>query len=291
MPRIRFSDKHKKTTGQILPTMKKFSLLLAALLAIVSCGGGKKASPKAVVIYFSQQNSTKAVAETIASSLGAPTAVIEPVVPYDGDYGQTVQRGQQEIQSGALPEIKPLSVNVEDYDIIFLGYPIWFGTYAPPVKTFLTNAHLDGKKIVPFCTFGSGGLNTSVNDLKALLPNSEILPGYGVRAARMDAVASEVDYFLRSNGYIEGDFTPLPAFSGQSPVTEAEASIFDEAVKDYAMIKAKAKTVCQRDIPSGKEYLFTATNLTPEGEESETSIQVYVTVPDGGTPVFTQVLR
>ncbi len=181
-------------------------------MALASCAG-KGAAPKAIVVYYSQLNSTKAVAEQIATKMDIPIVSIEPVVPYDDDFNATIQRGQKEM-AGELPEIKPLNVKLEDYDVIFLGYPIWFGTYATPMMTFLKNANLAGKKIVPFCSFGSGGLNTSVNDLKKALPDSEILPGYGVRAARLDAIPSEVDYFLKANGFLGGDFTPLPDFSG-----------------------------------------------------------------------------
>ena len=87
--------------------------------------------------------------------------------------------------------------------------------------------NLEGKKLVPFCTFGSGGLDTSVKDLKAKLPNTEILPGYGVRTARIDAAKAEVDYFLKANGFLAGDVTPLPDFSEVRPATEEDAAIFD----------------------------------------------------------------
>ena len=85
---------------------------------------------------------------------------------------------------------------MDDYDVVFLGYPVWFGTFAPPVITWLNNVDLSGKTIVPFCTFGSGGLDSSTRDLAAKQPNANILPGYGVRAARLAAMPKEVDQFL-----------------------------------------------------------------------------------------------
>lgn len=256
---------------------------MAAIMALASCSD-KGAAKKAIVIYYSQLNSTRQVAEQIATKLDIPIVEIEPVVPYDPDFNATIQRGQKEM-AGALPEIKPLDVKLEDYDVIFLGYPIWFGTYATPMMTFLKNANLDGKTIVPFCSFGSGGLNTSVNDLKKALPNSEILPGYGVRAARVDAIPSEVDYFLKEGGFLGGDFTPYAAFSAQAPANDDMKALFHAAVDSYGMIRAEAETVGQRDIPGGKEYLFTAR------EAMGGTIQVYVIDPDNGDPVFTQVLR
>ena len=263
--------------------MKKLFIAMLAVMALASCAG-KGAASKAIVVYYSQLNSTKAVAEQIATKLDIPIVAIEPVIPYGTDYNATIQRGQKEL-GGDLPEIKPLDVKLDDYDVIFLGYPIWFGTYATPVMTFVKNTNLAGKKIVPFCSFGSGGLNTSINDLKKALPDSEILPGYGVRAARLDAIPSEVDYFLKASGFLGGDFTPLPDFSAQAPATEEQKALFHAAVDSYGMIRAEAETVGVRNIPGGKEYFFTAR------EAMGGTIQVYVVDPDSGDPVFTQVLR
>ena len=274
--------------------MKHLIILSAAALLAVACSQSK--GPKMLVLYYSQTQTTQQVAEAIANSLGADIEAIECVVPYEGDFNATIARSQQERAEGRVPEIKPLSVNVADYDVIFLGYPIWFGTYAPPVAGLLATVDLSGKKIVPFCTFGSGGLDSSVNDLKANLPDAEILPGYGVRQARIDAAPAEIDYFLKANGFLAGDFTPLADFSETRPVTEEEAAIFDTAVGSYPMISAKAAEVACRAVPGGTEYLFTAQD-TPRGpmpvaEDAPAHfIKVYVLAEDGKEPVFTQVLR
>ena len=216
------------------------------------------------------------------------------VNPYDGDFQATIERCMQEHEQGIIPDIQPVSKNVADYDIIFLGFPVWFGTYAPPVQKFLLGADLSGKKIVPFCTFGSGGLESSVKDLVHAAPNSEIMSGYGVRAARMDAMPKEVDQFLKANGYLEGEFVKLEEFPAQHEVSEEEASIFDAAVGDYPMLHAKAKTVAVRTLPDGMEYLFTAENLPREGKPNmppASELKVYVTVENGQAPVFTKVIR
>ncbi len=275
--------------------MKKILLLAAVLILAAACT--QKKTSKYLVLYYSQTANTKAVAEQIANSLGADIEAIECVVPYDGDFNATIQRSQKERAEGVLPEIKPLSVDVNAYDVIFLGYPIWFGTYAPPVASLLENVDLNGKKIVPFCTFGSGGLDSSVKDLKAKLPDAEILPGYGVRTARIEAVPAEVERFLKVNGLLAGDFSPLPDFSEARPVTEEESALFDTAVGDYPMIRAKAEEVASRAVPGGMEYLFTAKDLpmgpAPDAEVEAPAhfIKVYVLAEDGKEPVFTQVLR
>ena len=275
--------------------MKKFKLLTlfaAMILTLISCG--QKKAQKTLVLYYSQTSNTKLVADEIAKRLDADIEEIKAVSPYDGDFMQTIERCMQERQEGILPDIQPIKSDISKYEVIFIGYPIWFGTYAPPVITFLKNVDLSGKKIVPFCTFGSGGLESSVNDLKEAQPNAEILRGYGVRAARLDAVPQEIDQFLKANGFLEGEYVQLSEFSKQHDVSEEEAAIFTAAVGDYPMLHAKAKTVASREIPNGTEYIFLAADepredkpdMPPAGD-----MLVYVTVINGEAPVFTKVVR
>lgn len=277
--------------------MKWMLAFAAFVVAAVSCGQKKAEAPqkKVLVIYYSQTSNTKKVAQEIATKTGADVEEIVAVNPYNGDFQATIGRCQQEREQGIIPEINPIAANLADYDTIFIGYPVWFGTYAPPMAAFLKQADLSGKKIVPFCTFGSGGLDSSVKDLAKAQPKAEILPGYGVRAARMDAVAQEVDQFLKEGGFIEGEFTKLDAFSESQAVTEEQAAIFDKAVGDYPMISAKATMVASRAVPGGTEYLFTAVDKprlgAPAGPAPAGEMKVYVLAIDGEAPVFTQVVR
>lgn len=266
-----------------------FAVIAVAMVAFVSCKP-KQEAPKVLVLYFSQTSNTKGVAQEIATRLNADIEEIVPVEPYDGDFDATIERCMRE----RTPEIKPLTSDLAKYDVIFIGYPVWFGTFAPPVAVFLSNVDLSGKKLVPFCTFGSGGLESSMKDLAEKQPNAEILPGYGVRAARMDVVPMEVERFLIAGGFIEGEYTEPEAFPEQHPVNDDEAAIFDAAVDGYPMLNAKAIAVASRTIPEGTEYLFTAKDqpredndkMPPAGE-----LKVYVLVQEGKAPVFTKVVR
>lgn len=276
----------------------KLMLLLAVVtLTAVSCGSKKETpkeeAPKMLVLYYSQTGNTKAVAVEIANKLGADIEEITMVNPYDPDFQATIDRCKKDQEQGILHEIQPVKADIANYDVIFLGFPVWFGTYAPPVTTFLNGADLSGKKIVPFCTFGSGGLESSVKDLAAAEPGAEILPGYGVRAARLEAMPKEVDNFLKTNGFLEGEYIQLADFPVQHEASAEEAAIFDAAVDGYPMIHAKAKTVASRELPDGTEYLFTAINLPREDKPGipTDEIQVYVTVENDKAPVFTKVIR
>ena len=273
--------------------LKLMMVIAATMLTAVSCGP-KKEAQKVLVLYYSQPSNTKAVAEEIATRLGADIEEIVPMTPYDGDFQATIARCMQEREQGVIPTIQPIAADLAQYDVVFIGYPVWFGTYAPPVAAFLDNVDLSGKKVVPFCTFGSGGLESSVNDLKQKQPNAEVLPGYGVRAARMAAMPKEVDQWLKEGDFIEGEYTQLEAFPEQHAVSEEESAIFDAAVDGYPMLNAKATTVASRTIPEGTEYLFTAVDLPREDNPKMPpagEMKVYVTVATGETPVFTKVIR
>jgi flavodoxin len=263
--------------------MKKILLFTTLLAMAISCT--KEKAPKTLVLYYSETGNTRAVAEALQQKLGADIEEILPVVPYTGDFQATIERGRKEMEEDNFPELQPLKSDIASYDIIFLGFPVWFGTYANPVETLLRNADFAGKKIVPFCTFGSGGLDSSIKAIREKAPKAVLLPGYGVRAARLDAVPVEVERFLIGEGFVEGTYEKPADFPAPHPVSEEEAAIFDAAVGSYPMIQAQAQEVASRAVPEGTEYLFSAK------DNRGGVIKVYVLAEEGKTPVFTQVLR
>ena len=269
--------------------LKNMTLIATSMAAIVACTSSAKkaetAQPKALVIYYSQSNTTRTVAQEIQKQLNCDIAEIECVEPYTGDFMQTIQRWQSEQKDSVLPEIKPLGCNISNYDIIFLGYPIWGGNYALPMASFLKNTDFAGKKLVPFCTFGSGGLNTSVAELQKNAQNAQILDGYGIRQARLAAAPAEVEQFLIRLGLKEGEIEKLPDFSEQKDVTDNEKEIFQQACSDYQMPLGTPVTVGLRPIKGGTEYLYTV-----EGQNGMKS-QIYVLAKEGEKPEFTQVVR
>lgn len=277
--------------------MKKLKLLLVLVVAmmVVAACKPEKENPKTLVLYYSQTSNTKAVAQEIAKRLDADIEEITLVEPYDTAFQATIDRCKADREKGILPEIKPLKSIVADYDAVFIGYPIWFGTFAPPIASLLDAVDLSDKWVIPFCTFGSGGLESSIKDLEAKQPNAKVMPGYGVRAARMDAMPKEVEDFLKSISFIEGSLFMPADFPEQHPVSAEEETIFNAAVDGYPMLNAKATTVASRTILEGTEYLFTAQDVRQEVNPSDSQltseIQVYVTVENGKDPIFTKVVR
>jgi flavodoxin len=266
--------------------MKKLLLSFAVMALFTACN-----AQKTLVLYYSETGTTKTVAQELQKQLGADIESIEAVEPYSGDFQKTMQRGQREMQSGETPALKPLKKKIADYDVIFLGYPIWFGTYAMPIATLVKENDFAGKTIVPFCSFGSGGLNTSTDALKKALPKAKVVEGYGVRTARVAAVAKEVDRFLKENGYKEGTVEKLPNYSEQVPVTDEDKAIFDAACSSYQFPLGTPSTVGKRETADSKDYKFIVKGRGMDGSESISTIYVTVGKEAGAKPEFTQVVR
>lgn len=260
----------------------KFRLFAVAALAVAALCGCSTSAEKTLVLYYSQTGATKAVAEELQSRLGADIACIEAVDPYGADYAATVARWRQEREAGAKIAIQPLAVNLDDYDIIFLGFPVWGGTYASPMATFLADNSLAGKRVVTFATFGSGGLETATADVVKAQPEATVIKGYGVRNARIGKAAAEIQRFLIGNGYVEGEIAPLP-------VTEEDIAVFDAACGNYQFPLGTPVTVGKRSYDGTEDYRFEVKSQTPDGREASSTI--YVIAPQGGTPEFTKVVR
>lgn len=262
-------------------------LLSLTVMASILTGCTKKT----LVLYYSQTGTTQAVAEELQKQLGADIERIEVVTPYDGDFQATIDRGGRELRNGETPEIQPIHSNLNDYDVIFIGYPIWFGTYAMPIATLVKTNDFAGKTIVPFCTFGSGGLNTSSEALKKALPKADIRQGYGVRTARVAKAAKELDRFLKENGYKAGNVEPLPEYSEQEPVREEETAIFNAACSNYQFPLGTPQTVGKRETKESTDYKFTVISSNMNGQETTSIIYVTIAKEDGATPEFTKVVR
>ena len=274
--------------------MKKLLLSLAMVAGLTTACTQQKAVEKTnrqLVLYYSENGTTKAVAEELQKQLGADIEAIEAVEPYSGNFQATIERCNKERESGQTPALKALQSNIADYDTIYLGYPIWFGTYAMPIATLVKEQTFEGKTIIPFCSFGSGGLNTSTADLEKALPKANILKGYGVRTARVASAAKELNRFLIENGYKEGSVEELPEYSAQQPVTNEEKAIFDAACSDYQFPLGTPETVGKRETSESTDYQFVVKSKGQNGEEATSTIFVTVSKEEGAKPEFTEVVR
>jgi len=151
---------------------------------------------KILVAYFSRTGSTREIAGQIQKITGGDIFEIQGVKPYPSDYEEAKTVAMQELKSGYKPPLKN-KINIRSYDIIIIGYPIWWGTYPAPVKTFLSENDFSGKTIVPFSTHLGSGLGTSVKDIKKLCPDSTLLEGTSIWGNDTKTAQNKVTQWLR----------------------------------------------------------------------------------------------
>ena len=132
---------------------------------------------RALVVYFSCKNTTKGIADRIVEAIGAATWRIEPETAYtseDLNYNNSSSRANREQNDpSARPVIKGKCENLADYDVVFLGYPIWWGKAPKVIFTFLESHDLTGETVIPFCTSHSSGIGASDTDLHRLAAGTE----------------------------------------------------------------------------------------------------------------------
>ncbi len=136
---------------------------------------------KMLVSYFSATGATKRLAEKIAGVLNADLFEIEPEVKYTTQDLQWPSRSNRSCVEMKNKRFRPLVQNklenMEEYDEIFLGFPIWYDTAPTVVNSFIEENNLDGKKVYVFVTSGVTGVERSIKDLKKLYPNVKFISG------------------------------------------------------------------------------------------------------------------
>ncbi len=167
-------------------------------------GGEKTPRPKKIlVVYFSHTGTTREIANQIHKIAGGNIFEIQVVEPYQVDYEEAKKRAKQEQESGYKPALKGRVENIRSYDVVVIGYPIWWGTIPAPIRSFLSEYDLSGKSVVPFCTHRGSGLGRSIADISKLCPKSIILDGKAVSARDVKTSQKEVSEWLRKIKIIE----------------------------------------------------------------------------------------
>lgn len=152
---------------------------------------------KILVAYFSYSGNTREIANQIHKSAGGNIFEIQSVKPYPDDYDAVVQQARRELDSGYKSALKTKIENIKSYDLVFIGYPVWWGTFPAPVKTFLSEYDFSGKTIIPFCTHEGSGLGRSAADISKLCPESSLLEGIAFRGRDVKTAQSKVSQWLQ----------------------------------------------------------------------------------------------
>jgi len=166
-------------------------VILALILFVSACSSSQMKnnnpkmeaipnSGKVLIVYLSRTNNTKAVAEMIQKNMGGKLVALELVTPYPEDYKTTVQQVVRENESGYLPPLKTKIDNIQQYDIVFVGFPTWGMKLPPPMKSFLKDNDLSGKTVIPFNTNGGYGIGSCFQTVEEMCSKSRVLEGFSI---------------------------------------------------------------------------------------------------------------
>jgi flavodoxin len=167
-------------------------MLLTSFLLILGCSSSQKKnnnagldsalkSDKVLIVYLSRTTNTKTIAEIIHKNVGGTLVALELEKPYPEDYRATVEQVVRENETGYLPPLKTKIDSIQNYDILFVGFPTWGMKLPPPMKSFLKQYDLSGKTIVPFNTNDGYGIGSSFDTVNELCPKSKILDGFSIK--------------------------------------------------------------------------------------------------------------
>lgn len=170
--------------------MKFFLLSIFLLVSLTSSCQTKSgnqaeitqvASEKILIVYLTRTKNTKAVAEMIHESAGGTLVELELENPYPENYRAIVAQVAQENETGFLPPLKTKITNLDQYEVVFIGFPTWGMQLPPPIKSFLHEYDLSGKTVIPFNTNAGYGIGSSFDTVAELCPNSKILEGFSTK--------------------------------------------------------------------------------------------------------------
>ena len=159
---------------------------------------------KSIVIYFSRadenynvgyisKGNTEVIAEDIGKITGADLFKVEPLIPYSKEYMTCIKEAKERI--GNAP-IKENITSISDYEVIYIGTPIYWGTYAPELETALKSLDFKGKIVRPFTTHEGSGLGNVMNDLRKICIGATILDGLAITGSRVNDAYTEVEKWI-----------------------------------------------------------------------------------------------
>ena len=197
-------------------TMKSIILAVSALLVGASCNGqttkNQNNMGKSIVIFFShagdnysvgnvEVGNTKIVADYISEIAGAEQFEIV-THKYDGmAYTPLTRLAQEEANKGELPPYEGKAPDLSQYDTVFIGGPVWWGTYPQVMFTLFKDINLDGKTVYPFTTHEGSGLASCVSDVKKAFPKANVKNGFSIYGHEVRTEKAKVEKWLKGIGY------------------------------------------------------------------------------------------
>ncbi len=163
-------------------------------------GQTEKSTGKILIVFFSWSGNTRGVAREIERQTGADMYEIKLVHPYSSSYNTVLMEAQEDQHRQARPEIADPLSDIDDYDVIMLGYPNWWASIPMPIATFLESYDFSGKTILPFCSHGGGRFGQSLTAIAKLAPDAVIGEGLSIHYSGGSSLADDVADWLKKNG-------------------------------------------------------------------------------------------
>ena len=201
--------------------VKSLLVLCGILLATLGCNGQSKKEvttqkdnpmSKSIVIFFShagdnysvgniEVGNTKIVADYISDIAGADQFEIV-THKYDGmAYTPLINLAQEEAKKGELPPYEGKAPDLSQYDTVFIGGPVWWGTYPQVMFTLFRDINLDGKTVIPFTTHEGSGLANCASDVKKAFPKAKVAQGFSIYGHEVRSGRAKVEKWLKGLGY------------------------------------------------------------------------------------------
>jgi flavodoxin len=158
-----------------------FYVSMICMMSGVANAQQNRDAKKVLIVYLSRTNNTKAIAEIIHQQVGGQLVALELQHPYPVNYQAIVAQVANEYETGYLPPLKTKIVDIEQYDVVFVGFPTWGMQLPPPMKSFLHQYNFAGKTIVPFNTNAGYGVGSTFQTVKQLCPASKVLEGFTMK--------------------------------------------------------------------------------------------------------------
>ncbi|MEX6674444.1 flavodoxin [Pseudomonas sp. W2Oct36] len=185
---------HNPKRRKVVAALASLPLLGASLTS--QGKGGAPGGSKVLVAYFTRSGNTKVVAGLLQRAQQADLFEIAPADAYPEDYLGTVEQARRERDSNFEPLLAAHVSNMANYDLIFLGFPIWGETTPPVIRSFLSSHDLNGKVLVPFITHGGYGLGSSYHVLTRHAPGALLQKGFEMQADQERRTMDQVNGWL-----------------------------------------------------------------------------------------------
>jgi len=166
--------------------------------AHAQAAGGTFENIRSLVAYYSRTGHTRTVANYLHALVGGDLVEIETVDPYPEDYDTLVALNVAQQESDYKPPLKTVIEQVPEYDLVFIGSPLWNVRLTPPVRSFLSRHDLSGKVVAPFVTYIVSGLGRSRQDIQDICPAARLLDGLAVLGEEATGAQTKVAEWLRN---------------------------------------------------------------------------------------------